>query len=128
MTASADSSGTDHLPATDDAALDRLRRFGGSKLLSEMISLFLAAAPERLGAARTGLDARDAAAVEMSLHSLKSSSAQLGALRMQRLCERGEREARGGSLDGTSIILGELDAELPHVARWLEQARTQEES
>ena len=128
MTASGSSSTSDHQPATDDAALERLRRFGGAKLLSDMISLFLEAAPGRLATARSGLEGGDASAVEMSLHSLKSSSAQLGALRMQRLCERGEREARNGQLDGLPAMLDELDGEMTHVTRWLEQAKRQDPS
>ena len=73
------------LASTDAASLERLKRFGGGKLLGEMISLFVGSAPERIAAARAGLDVGDAKATEMALHSLKSSSAQLGALQMQRL-------------------------------------------
>ena len=76
-------------PTTDDASLERLRRFGGGKLLGEMIALFLLAAPERINAARLGLSAHDVKATEMALHALKSSSAQLGAMKMQRLSEAG---------------------------------------
>jgi HPt (histidine-containing phosphotransfer) domain-containing protein len=114
------------LPSTDPTALDRLKRFGGGKLLSEMISLFLATAPERIAAARAGLEARDASATEMAMHSLKSSSAQLGALRMQRLCERGEKLAHEGALDAVAEILLDLEAEFPRVQTWLENARTNE--
>ena len=35
------------LPAVDPEALTRLERFGGAKLLREMIGLFLEIAPER---------------------------------------------------------------------------------
>jgi HPt (histidine-containing phosphotransfer) domain-containing protein len=115
-------------PTTDDASLDRLRRFGGGKLLGQMIDLYLEAAPERMAAARAALEAADAPAVEMALHSLKSSSAQLGAFRMQRLCERGEREARAGTLDNAPMILRELDDELPRVVEWLEKSRSVEGS
>ena len=116
----------DELPTTDAAALERLKRFGGGKLLGEMISLFISTAPVRIGAARAGVDAKDANAAEMALHSLKSSSAQLGALRMQRLSEHGEAIARKGDLDGVAQLVHELETEFPHVQRWLERARTQE--
>ena len=39
--------GTLELPATDPDALTRLERFGGIKLLDEMIALFLVNARER---------------------------------------------------------------------------------
>ncbi len=104
------------------AALARLRRFGGDKLLGDMIALFVVAAPERLDAARRGADAHDPHAIEMAMHSLKSSAAQLGALRMQRLCAEGEQLAREGSLAGVTALLDELDDELPRVTAWLAAA------
>lgn len=110
------------LAATDPAALDRLERFGGAKLLREMITLFLAAAPERIAAARLAVRHRDAGAAEQALHSLKSSAAQLGAMRMQRLCQDGEHRARGGSLAGVPELVQELDEELTRVRGWLTRA------
>jgi two-component system sensor histidine kinase RpfC len=115
-------------PETDPEALERLRRFGGDKLLGEMITLFLEAMPQRLAAARSGLARGDAHAVEHELHALKSSAAQLGALRMNRLSQEGERLARAGTLDAAPDILGQLDAEVPRVREWLESARSRGKS
>ena len=111
------------LPATDATALIRLRRFGGDALLGKMIDLFLIAAPERIEAAARADAAGDAAGVEQALHSLKSSSAQLGAVHMQRLSEEGEHRARGGSLDGIAQLTSELEAELTRVRDWLTTVR-----
>jgi HPt (histidine-containing phosphotransfer) domain-containing protein len=108
---------------TDPDALARLRRFGGDKLLHEMIGLYLAAAPERLAAAKAGLASGDRAAAELALHSLKSSSAQLGAVRVGKLSERGETIARTGSTDGIAEIIEEMEAELARATRWLEGVR-----
>jgi HPt (histidine-containing phosphotransfer) domain-containing protein len=116
----------DILPTTDDAALERLKRFGGVKLLGEMISLFLSTAPVRIDAARTAVEARDANEAEMAMHSLKSSSAQLGALRMQRLCEQGEADSRRGDIDAVAQLVHDLEAEFPNVRRWLESANARE--
>ena len=116
----------DELPPTDPASLERLKRFGGGKLLGEMISLFISAAPDRIGAARAGLDANDPKATEMALHSLKSSAAQLGAMHMQRLSARGEQLAHAGSLDGLDRIMQDLEEEFPRVQAWLERARNVE--
>lgn len=113
------------LLSTDPAALDRLRRFGGVKLLREMIALFLTAAPERLAVVRNGLVTGDADAVERALHSLKSSSAQLGAMRMQRLSEQGEHRARERSMEGVAQLADELDMELTRVRAWLTTASTE---
>ncbi len=111
-------------PETDPEALERLRRFGGHKLLGDMISLFLEAMPQRLAAARQGLARGDAPAVEHELHALKSSAAQLGALRMNRLSQEGERLARAGTLDAMPDILNQLDAEMARVREWLASARS----
>ena len=111
---------------TDQAALDRLKRFGGGKLLREMISLFLSAVPERLAAARDAVRGGDAPGAELSLHSLKSSSAQLGAPRMQKLAERGERLAREGALGQVEAVIAELEAEFAEVQPWLTSARDEE--
>lgn len=105
--------------ATDSSALDRLKRFGGESLLGKMIDLYLVAAPERIEAATRASRAGDTEGVERALHSLKSSSAQLGAMRMQRLSEQGEHRARAGSLDGAAQLLSALEEELARVRDWL---------
>lgn len=114
-----------HLPATDAMALDRLRRFGGDRLLGQMIDLFLVAAPERIEAASRARESGDAEGAERALHSLKSSSAQLGALRMQRLSEQGEQRARAGLLDEVAPVASALTEELARVRGWLLDAREQ---
>lgn len=111
-------------PETEPAALERLRRFGGDKLLGDMISLFLESVPQRLGAARAGFARGECDAVEHELHALKSSAAQLGALRLHRLSQEGESLAKAGTLDGLGSILDELTAEEPRVREWLESARS----
>jgi two-component system, sensor histidine kinase and response regulator len=108
---------------TDPEALARLRRFGGDKLLHEMIALYLATAPERLAAAKAGVESGDRSSAELALHSLKSSSAQLGAARLGKLSERGEIITRGGTLDGVADIITEMEAELAHAVSWLERVR-----
>ena len=111
-------------PETDPEALERLRRFGGDKLLGDMITLFLDAVPRRLATARGGHARGDLHVVEHELHALKSSSAQLGAVRMHRLSRDGESLAKAGATDGLVPILDELDAEEPRVRTWLDAART----
>ena len=109
--------------STDSAALDRLRRFGGGKLLRDMIALFLVAAPERLAAARSALAGENVSGAELALHSLKSSSAQLGAMRMHHLCDEGERRTREGSLDGVPALIDELEHEFSRVREWRTNAQ-----
>jgi HPt (histidine-containing phosphotransfer) domain-containing protein len=110
-------------PTLDPNALSRLERFGGKKLLVEMIELFQSNAPERVAAASAGVQAGDVAAAELALHSLRSSSAQLGALRLGRLSERGEAIARTGTLEGVAEIVNDMEHELARVQAWLTGVR-----
>lgn len=111
------------LPSTDPEALTRLERFGGRKLLHEMIALYLRSAANRLSAAEAGMAAGDAVAAENALHSLKSSSAQLGALRLSRLCEEGETIARAEAPASLASLLAASREELRRVEAWLNTVR-----
>lgn len=63
----------------DRAALERLRRLGGERLLREMVQLFLQLGPERMASATSG----SLEAAERACHSLKSSAGNLGAHALQ---------------------------------------------
>ena len=88
--------------------------------MNDMIRLYVETAPSRIAAADEGLASGDAAAIGNALHSLKSSSAQLGALRLSELCEEGEALARTGALDRLGPLLRAGREELERVERWLE--------
>ena len=107
------------LPDIDPDALTRLERFGGSKLLREMIALFVEIAPARLSTALRAVAEGRMATAENELHSLKSSSAQLGAMKLSRLSERGELLARAGMVTGITETLLESRTELDRVQSWL---------
>jgi HPt (histidine-containing phosphotransfer) domain-containing protein len=96
----------------DQEALARLRRFGGDKLLRDMIDLFAQHGPERVVAARAGFETADSVVVKAALHALKSSAGQLGALAVQELCATGEMRAAKGDLSDMSSILVRLEDEL----------------
>jgi HPt (histidine-containing phosphotransfer) domain-containing protein len=105
-----------------DRALERLRRFGGDALLRDMIDLFLEHAPKRIAASRQALAANDLAPVRLSVHSLVSSCAQLGAERMRRLSADAEQAvaADTGALAG---LLEALEREFAVVRPMLAAAR-----
>jgi HPt (histidine-containing phosphotransfer) domain-containing protein len=56
-------------------------------------------------------------------HTLKSSSAQVGALRLSALSKEIESLGRAGSVDGARELLGELMPELESVHEELAAAR-----
>jgi HPt (histidine-containing phosphotransfer) domain-containing protein len=103
---------TDATPVCDPEALDRLGRWGGEKLVHDLVALFRAQAAERLPALRAGLRNGAAAEVERAAHALRSSSGQVGAARVHALCAQLESRAAGGDLTGVPALLTSLEGEL----------------
>jgi histidine phosphotransfer protein HptB len=100
----------------DVSALRRLERFGGLKLRQELTTLFLQEAPARIASARAALASGDVESIRSMAHMLKSSAGQMGALRMQLICQRLE------NLDPPpdARALSELDEELARYIAWLD--------
>lgn len=103
-------------PTGDADALRRLERFGGLKLRRELTTLFLQEAPLRIASARAALVTGDIEGVRSMAHMLKSSAGQMGAPRMQQLCER--LESCDSAPDARA--LSELDEELARYTAWLD--------
>lgn len=108
----------------DSAAIERLRGFGGQKLVRGMVELFVQNAPLRAVEAREAFDCGDAAALRAALHALKSSAGQLGALSVYAACLAGEELASRGDLGECAAHLERIEADLPAVCRALEDVRT----
>jgi HPt (histidine-containing phosphotransfer) domain-containing protein len=108
----------------DDTAIERLRSFGGQKLLDGMIELFVKNAPSRAADAREALDCGDAAALRSALHALKSSAGQLGAISVHQACIAGEELASRGELGECTAHVVRIESDLPLACRELEGLRT----
>jgi two-component system, sensor histidine kinase and response regulator len=92
-----------------------VRTFQGRKgrvLLQRVVSQFSATAPEIGSAIRAAFGAGDSTALWRAAHSLKSSAAALGALRLSRNCARIETLAREEGIAPVKDLLAELDAEI----------------
>lgn len=109
-----------HEPLIDDAAIERLRGFGGPKLVRGMIELFIKTAPAKVSAARQALDAGDPAALRAALHALKSSAGQLGAATVFQACKSGEEQAGRGDLAACAPLVARIETDLPAACRQLE--------
>ena len=83
----------------NSAALDRLREWGGEKLLGQMVRLFLENSKTRMDQIRAGAEQGDPSEAEKGSHSLKSSAANLGAESLQDLTARIEDAAVEGDLE-----------------------------
>lgn len=110
-------------PLIDEAALDRLRGFGGDKLLHGMIELFVRNAPARAADAREALDCGDAAALRSALHALKSSAGQLGAVSVHEACIAGEELASRGELNACAPHVQRIETDLPLACERLSHIR-----
>jgi HPt (histidine-containing phosphotransfer) domain-containing protein len=105
----------------DQAALERLRRLDrGGTLVRDMIALYLDYAPTLIAAALQGEQAGNLEAIERAAHSLKSSSANLGAHRIHDLAQRIELLAQQENLALVSPLVRELAAAFEPVKNHLE--------
>jgi HPt (histidine-containing phosphotransfer) domain-containing protein len=104
--------------ALDTTALETIRALGGEQtpdLLEQIVRLYLEGAPELIASIRAGLAAADNDQVRLAAHSLKSSSANLGATRLAELCKKLEMAARANALATEVPALPEVEAEYERV-------------
>src|SRR5215210_8425906 len=113
--------GYSHLPTGDLQAILRIQQWGGDALAVDLATLFTTEAPKQILAIRQGLSTDSCETAERAAHSLKSSSAQLGASRMRHICEEIEVLAGGRTVDSLSALVDALEAEFASFATWLAQ-------
>jgi HPt (histidine-containing phosphotransfer) domain-containing protein len=89
----------DDTQVIDPAAHDRLIEWGGSKLLREMVRLFLENTGARMEMISSGFETGEAGLVEHGAHSLKSSAANVGAEMVRALAQQLETLASRGDVD-----------------------------
>ena len=102
----------------DQGALDRLRalrRPGQPDAYTELLTRFIATSEDLAAGIETAVAASDADALRRHAHSLKSSSATVGAHRLSRLSQTLEDQGEMGDLDAAAAGLPPLRAELVRV-------------
>ncbi len=97
-----------------------LQAGGASGILEELIGLFFEDTPALLEKAREALEEQDGAAAAAAAHTLKSSSANLGATALSSLCRTREEQCRRGDLVGAERTLEEALEEFSRVRSALE--------
>lgn len=93
--------------ALDAAAFAHLLEITGDDLefVDELVDTYLEDAAAQLGAMRQAADAGDVRAMVRPAHSLKSSSANVGAMALAELCRALEAEAGSGTIvDGVGRV------------------------
>jgi HPt (histidine-containing phosphotransfer) domain-containing protein len=81
---------------------------GDPELLLDLIQMFLDDGPAKVQAVTEGLQAGDFDKMERAAHSLKGSSGNLGARRLQNVCEGLQLASRDKRLDESRGLAGQL--------------------
>ena len=92
----------DDSPILDDAVLAELREStgGDDDFVRELVEAYVSEATGYLAAMTAAAGAADAAAIVRPAHTLKSSSATLGAMRLAAISRDIEEAGRAGRVDG----------------------------
>lgn len=115
-----------HASILDMAVIDSLKELGGEDdpgLLNELIDLFLADAPTYMGMLQEALQCGDPAAMERAAHTLKSSSANIGAFQLSELCRELEAAGKQGCISGSTAIYQRTEQHYREVCSALEGLR-----
>jgi len=109
----------------DRAVLQRIRQLGGTgrpDLLPRVLQLFLQDVPRHLSNIEQAMQRRDAPMLGTSAHTLKSSSAHTGAMRLSAMCAALELQARTGELGRAESVVASLEDEWHAVRSEIESA------
>ncbi|MFQ5627218.1 MAG: response regulator [bacterium] len=96
----ATSAGTDHARAIDPEVLEKFIAMvgeGGSEVARDVVKSFLADAPEHLTLLREAVASEDLKTAHRAAHTMKSSSANVGALTLSNYCKEIENNFKLGT-------------------------------
>jgi HPt (histidine-containing phosphotransfer) domain-containing protein len=96
------------VPVLDRDVVAGLKELGGTDepgLFVELVDLFLEDAQRHLHSLETALATGDVRLLERTAHTLKSSSANVGALRFSSACSDIERRSRAAQLEGMTDLV-----------------------
>lgn len=97
------------------AAIAALQPPGGEDILKKVISLYLDSSLTLMKGIREAAEGNNADALYRAAHTLKSSSAYLGALTFSGMCKELEMMGRGNTLEGVAARLAALGQEYERV-------------
>ena len=103
------------LDAASLAALHQLDPSGANLLVPRVMTLYRSSLARLLGQLTLARERDDVAALRLVTHTLKSSSASVGALALSVLCAQAERAVRDGRLQDLPPLLDQLESEAVRV-------------
>jgi len=97
--------------------LDAIRELAGDTpdLLEQIVRLYLESAPTLIAQMHAGFAASDMIAIRNAAHSLKSSSANVGAMDLSKMCSKLEAAARAGAIGEDVPEASAIEAEYTEV-------------
>jgi histidine phosphotransfer protein HptB len=107
----------------DAQALDNLRQLdpgGQGRLLVRVLGTYRSSLARLMRQLDDAEGRADAAGMRLVAHTLKSSSASIGALELSGLCALAEQALRDGQVDGLAALLERLRSEASRVDRAVE--------
>lgn len=110
-------------PTIDPAAIENLRSLNpedNDEFLREIIGIFLEDTPQRIAELETSLAEGDANRFTRAAHSIKGSSANLGATELRAAAERLEHHSRQDGLGGVDSMIAEIKAAYDRARQALE--------
>jgi two-component system sensor histidine kinase/response regulator len=109
----------------DQGALDNLLAMVGDdpEFVDELVDTYLADAPLHEDAVRAALDAGEAEGLIRPAHTLKSTSLNLGGLRVAEIAREIEERGRTRRIDGVDALLADLETARGELAAALGRAR-----
>ena len=111
----------------DPGVIQGLRELGGAEdpgLLVELIDLYLSDAPQRMSEIEDALASGNWALLERAAHTLKSASANIGALGLSEVCKELECQARRRDPQVCTSLYQRSAADLVRVESALRQLRS----
>jgi HPt (histidine-containing phosphotransfer) domain-containing protein len=110
----------------DRGVLERLlESFGGDmEFLAELLQTYFDDSPRQIATMQVAAAAGDAEALRRAAHSLKSNSANFGAMALSAKCKELELLGKAGTLDGAADRIAVVAADYEQVRGVLEAMRT----
>jgi HPt (histidine-containing phosphotransfer) domain-containing protein len=103
------------------ASLRELQDEGDPDIVAEVGGLFLKHSPEKINAIMQSAEGKDANGLQLAAHSLKSSAAYIGAMRLSAMAKELEMMGRSSSLQGAEERAQKLKEEYLLVKTALEK-------
>ncbi len=102
--------------SVDAGVIENLKALGGMELLAELHTVFILTSETIITDLHKAIAAGDALGVQDKAHSLKSSSGNMGALRLSQLCLQLEKMGQAKDLTQAKTVVQSLDQEFKQVS------------